>query len=54
MDLIEDIWVSEERAQARLSAEIDRPAAIFDAWEIRRIGITEDAPTERDEARMFL
>ena len=53
MDSIKDIWVGEERAETGFGAEIDRPAAIFDAREIGRIGITEDPSAEGDEAGMF-
>lgn len=54
MDLIERVRVGEERAATGLSAEIDRPAAIFEARKIRGIGIPEFSPTQRHKAREFL
>ena len=54
MDFVEDIRVSEERAEAGVGAKVDRPAAIFDAREICRISIAEDAPAESDKAWIFL
>ena len=50
MDSVENIRVREERAEAGLSAEIDRPAAILDAREICRIRIMEDPSAKRNEA----
>ena len=54
MDFIEDIRICEERAATGFGAEIDRPAAIFEARKIRGIGIPELSPTQRHEAREFL
>jgi hypothetical protein len=53
MNFIEDIGVSEERAETGFRAQIDRPAAILHAWKISWIRITEDSSTEGDEARML-
>jgi hypothetical protein len=50
MDSIEDIRVSEERAQAGISTEIDGSAAIFGAWKIGRIGLPKYPPAEGHEA----
>ena len=50
MNFVEDIQVSEEGAEAGFRAEIDRFAAIFEAWEIRRIGIAEFPTAEGDKA----
>lgn len=49
MDFIEDIWVSQERAQTGFRAEVDRPAAIFDAWKIGWIRVAEFSSTEGDK-----
>lgn len=54
MDFVENVRISEERAETRFGAEIDRPATVLRAWKIGRIGIAEDPATEGDEARMFL
>ena len=54
MDFVENVGVGEERAETGICAEIDGPATIFDAREVCRIGVTEDAPAECDEAWMFL
>ena len=54
MDFVENVGVGEERAETGICAEIDGPATIFDAWEVCRIGVTEDAPAECDEAWLFL
>ena len=53
MDFIEHIRVREECAQAGIGTKVDRPAAIFDAREICRVGIAEDAPAKGNEARML-
>ena len=53
MDFIEDIGISEECAQTRFGAEVDRPATILDAREIGRISVAKFSPTEGDEARVF-
>ncbi len=45
MDFIEDIRVSLEGAQTGIGAEIDGPAAILEAWKIRRVAIVEDPST---------
>ena len=52
MNLIKYIRVGEERAAAGIGAKIDRPAPIFDARKIGRIGISEDPSAEGDEAGM--
>lgn len=54
MDLVENVGVGEERTKTGICAEIDGPAAIFDAWKVCWIGVAEDAPAEGDEAWMFL
>jgi hypothetical protein len=54
MDSVEDIGIGEERAQAGLGAEIDRPASIPGAGEVGRVRVTEDPPAEGDEAGVFL
>jgi hypothetical protein len=54
MDLIEDIRISQERAEAGFRAEIDRPTAILDAWEIGRISVAEFSTTEGDKSRILL
>jgi len=51
MDFVENIRVSEERTEAGLGAEVDRPAAILSARKIGWIGVAKDAPTESDELR---
>ena len=53
MDFIEHIRVSEERAQAGLGAEIDRPATIFGARIVGRVGVAENPSAEGDEATAF-
>jgi len=42
MDFIEDIRVSEKGIKAGFCAEVNCPAAIFDAREICSIGIAKD------------
>ena len=42
MDFVENIWVSQERAGAGLGAEVDHPAAVVGAREVRRVGIVKD------------
>ena len=54
MGFIEDIRVGEERAETGLGAEIDRPAAIFEARKIGGIGVAKYPPAEGDKARKFL
>jgi hypothetical protein len=54
MDFIKDIWVSQERTKAGFSAEIDCPAAIFDAGEIGWISVAEFSPAKGDEVLKFL
>ena len=53
MDSVENNRVSEERAEAGLGAEIDRPAMILDAREICRIRIMKDPSAKRNEAWVF-
>ena len=54
MNFIEDIRVSEERAEAGFGAEIDCPAAMLGAREIGGIGIAKDPSAEGDEAGVLL
>jgi len=54
MDFVKYIRVRQERAETRFGAEIDRPAAIFDAREIGRIRVAEFSATQGNEARVFL
>ena len=53
MNLIENIRVSSECAEAGLGAKINHPAAIFDARKIGRVRVAEDPPAERDETRVL-
>ena len=54
MDLVENFRVVEERAETGFGAEINRPAAVFDPRKVCRVGVSEDAPAQGDEAWMFL
>ncbi len=54
MSFVKGIWVGAEGVEAGLRAEIDRPAAIFEAREIGWIGIAKLSPAEGHEARVFL
>ncbi len=54
MGFIECIWLSEESIETGLGAEIDRPAAVFEARKIRPIGITKFSSAESDEVRVLL
>ena len=54
MDFVENIRVVEERAQTGFGAQIDRPAAVFNLRKVGRVGVSEDAPAQGDEAQMFL
>lgn len=54
MRFIEDIRVSQECTQTGFGAEIDCPAAIFDAREIGRIRVAEFSSAEGDETGVFL
>jgi len=54
MHFIKHIRISQERAETEVCAEIDRPAAIFDAREIGRIRVAEFSATQGNEARVFL
>jgi hypothetical protein len=54
VSLVENIRVGEECRTAGLGAEVDRPAAIVDAWKICRVRISEFSPTERYEARKLI
>jgi hypothetical protein len=54
MGFIEDIRVHAECLEAGFGAEIDRPAAIFKAREIRGISFAEFPPAERYETRELL
>jgi len=49
MDFVENIRIGKERTKAGLCAEQDRPSAVFGAWEVGGIGITEDTSAEGDE-----
>lgn len=53
MNFMEDFRVSQEGAQTRISAQIDRPPAIFGPRIVRRVGIPKDAPTQGDEGFVF-
>lgn len=50
MSFVEDIRVREERLAAGLGAEIDHPAAVFDARKICRVSIAELSSAEGHEA----
>lgn len=54
MSFIEGIRISDECLAAGFGAEIDRPAAIFEARKIYWVGIPEFSPTEGDEGRELL
>lgn len=54
MDFVENVRVCQERAEARLGAEMDRPAAVLGAREIGRVSVAKDPTAEGDKARMFL
>ena len=54
MHFIKDIRVDQERAETELGAKIDRPVAIWDAWEIGWVRITEFSSAQGDEAGKFL
>jgi hypothetical protein len=49
MGFVENIRVSQERAEAGIGAEQDHPPAVFDARVISRVCVAEDAPTEGGE-----
>ena len=49
MDFVEHIRVGQERAEAGVGAEQDRPAAVFSAWVIRGIGVAEYSSAEGNE-----
>ena len=49
MDFVEHIRVGQERAEAGVGAEQDRPAAIFNARVIGGIGVAEDTSAEGNE-----
>jgi hypothetical protein len=50
MGFVENVRVSEKRAQAGIGAEQDRPSAIFGTREIGRDSISEYPSAETDEA----
>lgn len=54
MYFIEYIRVGQERAEARLRAQVDRPAAVLRAGEIGRVRIAKDPSAESDEAGVFV
>ena len=54
MDFVENIRIVKERAETGFGAQIDRPATVFDSRKVGRIGVSEDAPAQGDEAWMFL
>ena len=54
MDFVEDVWVSQERAKTGVCADVNGPAAIFDAREIIWISVAESTPAEGNEARVLL
>jgi len=49
VDSIENIRVSDKRAQTGFSAKQNRPPAIFGAGKIRRVGVVEYPSAEGDE-----
>ena len=49
MDFVENIRVSEERAEAGFCAEQDRPSTIFGAREVSGIRFAEDTSAQGDE-----
>ena len=53
MDFIKDFRVSKERAEARLGAQIDRPAAILGSRIVGGVGVAENPSAEGDEAWML-
>ncbi len=54
MSFVEGLGVGAEGITTGLGAEIDCPAAIIQAREICRVGVTEDPPAESDKAHRFL
>ena len=54
MDFVKHIGIRPERTETGVGAEIDRPAAIYDARIIGGIRVAEFSATEGDEARIFL
>jgi hypothetical protein len=54
MDFVKNIRAVEERAETGFGAQIDRPATVFDSGKVCRIGVSEDAPAQCDEAWIFL
>lgn len=53
MNLVEQVRVGQEGAEARFRAQIDCAAPVFDARKICWIGIAEDASAKGDESRML-
>ena len=54
MNFIEEIGVGQERAETRLSAQIDRPSSMLDTGIVSRIYVSKDAPTECDKTMTLL
>ncbi len=54
MDFVEQVRVSQERAEAQLRAEIDRPPAMLDTRKIRGIRVAEYPSAKRYELPRFL
>ena len=54
MDTIENLRVREKGTETGLGAKVDRPAAVFDAREISRIGVAEDPSAKGNKTRLFL
>jgi hypothetical protein len=54
MYLIKDVRIRPERAETEVCAEIERPAAIYDARKISGVRVPEFSATQGDEAPIFL
>ena len=54
MDFIEQVGVGPECAEAGLCAEIKRPAAVFQAGKVGRVGFAEDSSAQGDKAMRFV
>jgi len=51
MRRVKSFWIGHKCTKARLGAEVNRPAAIFGARKILRVGVVENPPAESREAR---
>ena len=49
MGFVKNIGVCKERAKAGFGAEVNRPPAVFGAWEIGGICVAEDTSAQSDE-----